>query len=60
MMKLIDLIGFKVVDYVESPFGSKKGLIFQKDDEIILINFKELPIEIYELKIRKQTKLDKQ
>ena len=59
-MKLSDLVGYRVVDYVESPFGSKKGLIFQKDNELLLINFKELPIEIYELKIRKQTKLDKE
>lgn len=59
-MKLLDLIGYKIVDYVESPLGSKKGLIFQKDNELLLINFKELPIEIYEIKVRKQTKLDKE
>lgn len=44
---------FKIVDYVESPLGSKKGLVLQKEKEVLLINFKGIPIEVYDLKIRK-------
>lgn len=61
-MKFEDFIGGKVIDYVESHLGSKRGLVIEKEGKMYLINFKNILFDCYELQLRKgltqQKKID--